>query len=259
MNRDASFNSYVFVNPDSNGSRLVVNSDASFNGNIIFGNSAINNDGTLTMNRDASFNSYVFVNPDSNGSRLVVNSDADFNGTVNFQGVITQFNNVNDGIVVFNATTEFSNDVTFSKDAGEETKVNFEAKTEFFNNVTFSKGTTGDVTTTKIVFNANVEYNGAFTNGSDYRIKSNIVSLNNTNFSIDNLNPVFYFNENIKKNDIGFIAHELQEYFPFLVNGEKDGEKMQSVNYIGLIGMLVHEIQTLKKKVENIENSMNTV
>ena len=45
---------------------------------------------------------------------------------------------------------------------------------------------------------------------------------------------------------MGFIAHELQEHYPFLVTGVKDGPDTQSVNYIGLIGLLTKEIQQLK-------------
>ena len=52
---------------------------------------------------------------------------------------------------------------------------------------------------------------------------------------------------------MGFIAHEVQEYFSFLVTGEKDGEKYQSINYIGLISLLTKEIQNLKQKVTELE------
>jgi hypothetical protein len=53
---------------------------------------------------------------------------------------------------------------------------------------------------------------------------------------------------------MGFIAHELQEHFPFLVSGEKDGPENQSVNYIGLIALLTKEIQDLKKEIKEIKN-----
>jgi Chaperone of endosialidase len=93
----------------------------------------------------------------------------------------------------------------------------------------------------------------SFTSTSDYRIKENTKLLDNT-FSIDNLKPVTYRNKLTEKQDIGFIAHEVQEEFPYLVTGEKDGENMQSLNYIGLIGVLVKEIQDLKKRVSILEN-----
>ena len=76
-----------------------------------------------------------------------------------------------------------------------------------------------------------------------------MVSLSDE-FTVDDLNPVIYQTKKNKETHIGFIAHELQEHYPYLVNGEKDGEEIQSVNYIGLIGVLVKEIQTLKQQVK---------
>jgi hypothetical protein len=52
---------------------------------------------------------------------------------------------------------------------------------------------------------------------------------------------------------MGFIAHELQTQFPFLVNGEKDGKDYQSVNYMGLVGLLVKEAQELKAQVADLQ------
>ena len=56
------------------------------------------------------------------------------------------------------------------------------------------------------------------------------------------------------KQDIGLIAHELQEHYPFLVSGKKDGKEMQSVNYTGLIGVLIKEIQELKITVKELKS-----
>jgi hypothetical protein len=92
-----------------------------------------------------------------------------------------------------------------------------------------------------------------FVSGSDYRIKTDVKPLD-TSFSIDHLNPVTYKNKLSGKQDTGFIAHEVQEVFPHLVTGEKDGEQIQSLNYQGLIAILTREIQELKKRVEELEN-----
>jgi hypothetical protein len=93
-------------------------------------------------------------------------------------------------------------------------------------------------TTTSIAYNA----------ASDYRIKTNVVSLEDTSITVDNLRPVMYTNILSNKEDIGFIAHEVQEHIPCLVSGEKDGEHNQSINYNGMIGILTKEIQELKKE-----------
>eukprot|EP01035_Chromulina_nebulosa_P045107 gene45107-61100_t len=54
---------------------------------------------------------------------------------------------------------------------------------------------------------------------SDYRLKHNIEPLNGE-YDITSLRPVSYQMGGCKSS--GFIAHELQEIFPFLVSGEKD-------------------------------------
>ena len=94
----------------------------------------------------------------------------------------------------------------------------------------------------------------AFNSTSDYRIKDNITTLDNT-FVVDNLRPVTYLNNITKKTDIGVVAHELQEEYPYLVSGEKDGMQLQSVNYIGIIGILINEIKEIKNVLEKIKNN----
>lgn len=84
---------------------------------------------------------------------------------------------------------------------------------------------------------------------SDYRIKEDVIPLNDA-FLVDNLNPLTYMNTQTSKQDIGLIAHELQQYYPELVMGEKDGAYYQSVNYTGLIPILIKEIKELKNEVK---------
>jgi hypothetical protein len=93
----------------------------------------------------------------------------------------------------------------------------------------------------------------SFNPPSDYRIKENVQVLDE-NYIVDELTPVTYKNIRTNKQDIGLIAHELQEIFPDLVNGIKDGEELQTVNYMGLIPILIKEIKELKQKVSILEN-----
>jgi hypothetical protein len=96
----------------------------------------------------------------------------------------------------------------------------------------------------------------AYNTTSDYRIKGDVTRLDET-FSVDNLRPVTYTNLNSRKQDIGLIAHELQEVYPFLVTGEKNGQEMQTVNYTGLIGVLIKEIQDLKQDVAQLKQQIS--
>jgi hypothetical protein len=58
------------------------------------------------------------------------------------------------------------------------------------------------------------------------------------------------------KQDIGFIAHEVQKIYPYLVTGNKDSENIQTLNYNGLIGILVNEIQNMKKEIKDLKNKI---
>jgi hypothetical protein len=87
---------------------------------------------------------------------------------------------------------------------------------------------------------------------SDYRIKESVVPLDDT-FTVDHLNPVTYKNTKTQNQEIGLIAHELQKEYPCLVNGEKDAENLQSVNYVGLIPILIKEIQDLKRELKALK------
>ena len=111
----------------------------------------------------------------------------------------------------------------------------------------------GAVITTGNAFSA-LSFNAT----SDYRIKNNVTDLDNS-FTVDELRPVHYENALSNKPDIGFIAHEVQDIYPYLVNGEKDADQYQSINYIGIIGILVKEIKDLKGQVKTLDERLSTM
>jgi hypothetical protein len=120
--------------------------------------------------------------------------------------------------------------------------------------------TGGTGSTGGIYYSGNLYVNGmcqatSFNATSDYRIKQNPLLLNE-NFVVDELKPVIYRNIITNQIDIGLIAHELQDIYSFLVNGEKDGIEMQSINYIGIIGILIKEIQKLKNDVKLLKDHL---
>ena len=97
-----------------------------------------------------------------------------------------------------------------------------------------------------------------FNSTSDYRIKENLIPFSQYQTQcenkIDDLKPLQYYNTLTSQLNIGLIAHEVQEHFPFLVTGNKDDPEYQSINYIGLIPLLIHEIKELKMRYDKIEN-----
>lgn len=102
---------------------------------------------------------------------------------------------------------------------------------------------------------------------SDYRLKKNITDYTSSLDALMKLRPVQYLPKECTDCDeddiiVGFLAHELEETFPSLVQGEKDavneeGEPYyQSVHYAGLTPILVRAVQELKEENEklNTEN-----
>jgi hypothetical protein len=105
------------------------------------------------------------------------------------------------------------------------------------------------------VFIGRNAYANTFFATSDYRIKKNVENLGHS-YSLENLRPVSYYNSHTKKQDYGFIAHELQEELPELVTGQKDGENLQTINYNGLVPIMVKEIKHLKKSNKQFEEQI---
>jgi hypothetical protein len=111
----------------------------------------------------------------------------------------------------------------------------------------------GDINST-----GSLSVNGTITAGSDYRIKKDVKILSLIDYNLDGLNPVIFKFKHSNQTNIGLIAHEVEEHFPFFVEGEKDGSNIQTVNYCGFIGLLIKEIQELKKRIKLLENEKLT-
>jgi hypothetical protein len=103
--------------------------------------------------------------------------------------------------------------------------------------------------TPSLTTNGTIQAQGFYTT-SDYRVKENHISINSTLFNdtVDHLEPLLYKNKLSNQLNIGLIAHEVQKYLPFLVLGNKDDSTYQSINYIGIIPLLIHEIKKLKEE-----------
>ena len=88
----------------------------------------------------------------------------------------------------------------------------------------------------------------AFYATSDRNRKENIIDLDDR-YHVDDLRPVeFNFKEQDQK-QIGLIAQEVEEIYPFFVSGTDS----KTLNYNNFIGILVKEIKDLKKRVTELE------
>jgi hypothetical protein len=92
-----------------------------------------------------------------------------------------------------------------------------------------------------------------YSTSSDYRLKDVKGSIQNGLERTLALNPVEFEWKADGTISEGFIAHEAQEIFADAVNGEKDGEKMQSMDYGRITPLLVKAIQELSAEVEQLK------
>ena len=99
-------------------------------------------------------------------------------------------------------------------------------------------------------FTGNVIASAYYTT-SDYRIKENVTTLS-LDINTEKIRPVSYYNTITQKDEIGVIAHELEEIYPFMVNGEKDDKKYQTVNYNHIIIALMNDIKILRAELREL-------
>jgi hypothetical protein len=205
----------------------------------------------IDVTSGSTFKSNVNVIGLSTFATLRVTSGATFGNGID----VTSGSTFRNGIDVTSGST-FRNGIDVTSGSTFRGNVNVTGLSTFATLTVTSGATFGssiDVTSGS-TFRSNVNVTGTATAGSfnatsDYRIKKNVRQIT---ANVDSLNPVQYFNTLSNREDFGLIAHEIQEHFPTLVCGEKDGPGNQSVNYIGIIPILVSEIQELKKKVNEL-------
>jgi hypothetical protein len=124
--------------------------------------------------------------------------------------------------------------------------------------LTFTSATSGsisaeNVSSTKLTFNPStgvltvVDLNST----SDINLKTNINTVENALDTVSQLRGVSFDWKETGKSSYGVIAQEIEEVLPELV-GTGD---TKSVNYNGIIGVLIEAIKELKNEIENLKNN----
>jgi hypothetical protein len=90
---------------------------------------------------------------------------------------------------------------------------------------------------------------------SDYRLKEDLKSFNGLDL-ISKINVYDYKWKDQDKRSFGVMAHELQKVVPQAAFGEKDGERMQGVDYSTLVPILIQAVQELKAEIETLKNKI---
>jgi hypothetical protein len=114
---------------------------------------------------------------------------------------------------------------------------------------THNNGNAGEITCTGT--------STTYSTSSDYRLKDVKNSIQNGLERTLALNPVEFEWKADGRMSEGFIAHEAQEIFPDAVNGKKDGEKMQSMDYGRITPLLVKAIQEQQEQIEELKQQIN--
>ena len=139
---------------------------------------------------------------------------------------------------------------------GNNTLNIWQTGTTSHNAIAFYKGDTQTSRGLITVTTSGTTYNSV----SDYRLKENIIPLENGLDRVLQLKPSKFNWIETGNETEGFIAHELQEIFPDAVTGEKDAVynstgniKPQSVDYGRITPLLVKAIQELKAENDTLK------
>jgi DNA (cytosine-5)-methyltransferase 1 len=92
---------------------------------------------------------------------------------------------------------------------------------------------------------------------SDKRKKKNIIRNPISSDFLDKINMVSFEYKDDNEEHIGFIAQEIEQYYPELI--KKDSSGFLSVKYLEMIPLLLDYNQNLKKHVNELEKKINNI
>jgi hypothetical protein len=103
-------------------------------------------------------------------------------------------------------------------------------------------------------YDGSATLSGDLTINSDARLKSNIISLGSTLAKLLMIDGKSYtMKTNEAESKIGLLAQDVQKAFPELVKTTNDSDKTLSVNYQGLIPVLINAIKDQQKQIDELK------
>ena len=106
----------------------------------------------------------------------------------------------------------------------------------------------------------------AFNTSSDYRLKENVVDMDNAITRVKSLQPKrFNFIANPDNTVDGFLAHEVSEVIPEAITGEKDAVnedgtiKAQGIDQSKIVPLLTGALKEAIAKIEDLEARIQTL
>jgi hypothetical protein len=107
-----------------------------------------------------------------------------------------------------------------------------------------------------LIMDMNGTVYGAFVNNSDERLKTDINTIENALWKVQQLRGVSFRNIEENTPEIGLIAQEVEHIIPEAVK-ENQGTGMKGVNYSGLVGLLINAIKEQQEQIEQMKQQIN--
>jgi hypothetical protein len=112
--------------------------------------------------------------------------------------------------------------------------------------------------TSELFVNGNVFVSGIVTatdydSASDIRLKENIQKIDNPIDKIIRIEGVTFDWKSNNKSSMGVIAQNIEKVFPQLVHGEDS----KTVNYNGIIGLLIECVKTQQEQIDNLNRRLD--
>ena len=144
-------------------------------------------------------------------------------------------------------TSNISANVTITGLTTISANATFSANTTFNNNVLFTNPT---------VHTANITSSGTITASdfnslSDAKYKTDVHPINDALSIVSKLEGKHFIWKNTGKPSLGFIAQEVEEVLPQLINTQDNGSK--TINYSVLVAVLVEAIKQQQKQIDELK------
>jgi hypothetical protein len=159
------------------------------------------------------------------------------------------------GSLLINKTSLSASSVGVEFERNSTTRMTADGNTVLLLNRLTSDGTIVDFrrSTTQVGTISVTTSATSYNTSSDYRLKQDLKSFNGLEV-VSKIKAYDYEWKADNTRSFGVLAHELAEVLPYAVNGIKDGETMQGVDYSKIVPVLIQSIKELKSKIETLEN-----
>ena len=234
------FRDGLIVNTGTATTALIVNGDARVTGILTIGTSSVTLDGISNQVNVGSGVTIHHTNGVQVGANTLHSTGITINN-VNASGIITASSFVGDGSGLIGAGATVADDT-----ATDSTFY------PLFSSITTGTVTGTKVSTTKLTFNPSTGTLSAtdLNSSSDVSLKENITTVEGALDKVNDLHGVKFNWKEDGRASYGVIAQELEKVLPELVSYTDP----KTVNYNGIIGVLIEAVKELTARVEELEN-----